>query len=233
MSSGRNDIRLIELKDTISQLNQTIRVQTEMIKDLRKTIEEHHASDEKKDQIISNLQAEISYLKAKLFGASSEKRRKEDLPGQMSLFDELMEEEPAKEIEPEYIEIKAHERKRKKKPDLNEQFRDIPVRQEFVDTLTEEQKTCSICGTKMVEIGHELIRSEVIFTPAKLERVEYIATTYGCPKCKETEEPQFIKDNGVPALLRGSYVSPSLAAHVICQKFMNAMPLYRQEKDWE
>ena len=36
----------------------TIRVQTEMIKDLRKTIEEHHASDEKKDQIISNLQAE-------------------------------------------------------------------------------------------------------------------------------------------------------------------------------
>ena len=233
MSSGRNDIRLIELKDTISQLNQTIRVQTEMIKDLRKTIEEHHASDEKKDQIISNLQAEISYLKAKLFGASSEKRRKEDLPGQMSLFDELMEEEPAKEIEPEYIEIKAHERKRKKKPDLNEQFRDIPVRQEFVDTLTEEQKTCSICGTKMVEIGHELIRSEVIFTPAKLERVEYIATTYGCPKCKETEEPQFVKDNGVPALLRGSYVSPSLAAHVICQKFMNAMPLYRQEKDWE
>ena len=61
----------------------------------------------------------------------------------------------------------------------------------------------------MVEIGHELIRSEVIFTPAKLERVEYIATTYGCPKCKETEEPQFVKDNGVPALLRGSYVSPS------------------------
>ena len=144
-----------------------------------------------------------------------------------------MEKEPAKEIEPEYIEIKAHERKRKKKPDLNEQFRDIPVRQEFVDTLTEEQKTCSICGTKMVEIGHELIRSEVIFTPARLERVEYIATTYGCPKCKETEEPQFIKDNGVPALLRGSYVSPSLAAHVICQKFVNAMPLYRQEKDWE
>ena len=41
MSSGRNDIRLIELKDTISQLNQTIRVQTEMIKDLRKAIEEH------------------------------------------------------------------------------------------------------------------------------------------------------------------------------------------------
>ena len=31
------------------------------------------ANPEKKDQIISNLQAEISYLKAKLFGTSSEK----------------------------------------------------------------------------------------------------------------------------------------------------------------
>ena len=39
MSSGRNDIRLIELKDTISQLNQTIRVQTEMTTDPRKAIE--------------------------------------------------------------------------------------------------------------------------------------------------------------------------------------------------
>ena len=104
MSSGRNDIRLIELKDTISQLNQTIRVQTEMIKDLRKAIEEHHASDEKKDQIISNLQAEISYLKAKLFGASSEKRRKEDLPGQMSLFDLVGEEDKKEDSSKEQME---------------------------------------------------------------------------------------------------------------------------------
>ena len=84
MSSGRNDIRLIELKDTISQLNQTIRVQTEMIKDLRKAIEEHHAADEKKDQIISNLQAQLEYFKQKLFGSSSDRRS--DLPGQLSLF---------------------------------------------------------------------------------------------------------------------------------------------------
>ena len=67
MDSDKNDIRLIELKDTISQLNQTIRLQTETIKDLQKTIEEHHVSDEKKDQMISNLQAELSYLKTKFF----------------------------------------------------------------------------------------------------------------------------------------------------------------------
>ena len=74
MASGAKDIQFRELKDTISQLNMTIRTQTEMIKDLRKTIEEHHASDEKKDQIISNLQAQLntssrSYLAVPVNGA--------------------------------------------------------------------------------------------------------------------------------------------------------------------
>ena len=34
MDSGRNDIRLIELKDTISQLNITIRTQNDLITSL-------------------------------------------------------------------------------------------------------------------------------------------------------------------------------------------------------
>ena len=33
------------------------------------------------------------------------------------------------------------------------------------------------------------------------KRIEYLAVTYACPKCKETEEPQFIKDNGKPVLM--------------------------------
>ena len=58
LTAQKHELLFTTFMGTISQLNQTIRVQTEMIKDLRKTIEEHHASDEKKDQIISNLQAE-------------------------------------------------------------------------------------------------------------------------------------------------------------------------------
>lgn len=50
-------------------------------------------------------------------------------------------------------------------------------------------------------IGHELIRTELRYTEPKLERIDYYATAYECPKCKETEEPQFIKDEGKPALI--------------------------------
>ena len=85
----------------------------------------------------------------------------------------------------------------------------------------------------MVPIGTEVIRTEVIYTPPKLEKIEYVATTYGCPACKETEDPQFIKDNGTPALIAGSYVSESLLAHIIYQKYGLYLPLYRQEKDFK
>ena len=61
----------------------------------------------------------------------------------------------------------------------------LPLRKVFVDTLSDEDKHCVQCGTEMIAIGTEVIRTEVQYTPAKLERVEYIATTYECPNCKE------------------------------------------------
>lgn len=85
MTSGLGDIQFIELKDTITQLNHTIKAQTALIESLKKTMEDRDAKEKEKDQLISNLQAQLDYLKAKLFGTSSEKHRIE-FPGQMNLF---------------------------------------------------------------------------------------------------------------------------------------------------
>ena len=87
-------------------------------------------------------------------------------------------------------------------------------------------------GGEMLAIGTEVIRSEIVYTPPKLERIEYIATTYACPECKDTEEPQFIKDNGRPALIPGSYASESLLAYILYRKYGLYIPLYRQEQDF-
>ena len=233
MPSGVKDIQLLELKDTILQLNNTIREQSSLIENLQKLLEERNAADAKKDQIISNLEAQLEFLKQKLFGSTSESR-KAQCPGQMSIFDLLdgEEEKPAVEIEPEIIEVKAYKKERKPKATYDEMFADLPTTQITVDTLTEEQKTCSVCGTEMVSIGHEVIRTEIRYTEPKLERIEYIATTYECPKCKDTDEPQFVKDEGLPALIPGSYVSSGLAAHVMYAKYVLGMPLYRLEKDF-
>lgn len=233
MASSAKDIQFRELKDTISQLNTTIRTQNDLILSLQQLLEERNARDDEKDRIIANLQAQLEYFKQKLFGSSSEKRN--DLPGQLNLFSETVaEEEPAPElIEPEFIELNTGKKKRKPKASYDEMFANLPVCRVEVDTLTEEQKHCPVCQSRMVPIGHEVIRTEIRYTRAKLERVVYIATTYGCPVCKETEEPQFIKDEGAPALIPGSYASSLLVSHIMYEKYADALPLYRQEKGFE
>ena len=214
MAKSSKDIQLAELKDLISQLNTTI-------KTLNETIAKQQTEND-------NLKAEMAWLKQKLFGSSSE-RRKEPFPGQMSFLDSE-EEKPLEMIEPEVVEIPK--KPRKKKTSLKEQFENIPTRQVKVDTLSDEDKQCPNCGTQMVPIGTEVIRTEIVYTRPKLEKIEYIATTYSCPECKDTEDPQFIKDNGAPAFISGSYISESLLSHIAYQKYGLYLPLYRQEKDF-
>ena len=202
MAASSRDIQLSELKDMISDLNMTI-------KTLNHTIARQQSEND-------NLKAELAWFRQKLFGSSSE-RRMEDVAGQLNLFETLPEEEkPVELIEPEVVELPK--KPRKKKPTLDKQFEGIPTRQVITDTLSDEDKICPLCGSEMLAIGTEVIRSEIVYTPPKLERIEYIATTYACPKCKDTEEPQFIKDNGTPALISGSYASESLLAYILYRK---------------
>lgn len=233
MYSGSRDIQLMELKDTISQLNHTVSTQNELIRSLQEALEKRSAGDAEKDQLIANLQAQLGYLKNKLFGSTSEARHGQ-IAGQMNLFETPDSDEKLPGIiEPEVISVKGYIKERKPKATYEEAFAGLPTREIRVDTLTEEQKTCGLCGTKMVPIGHEVIRTELKYTEPKLERINYIATTYGCPECKDTEEPQFIKDEGRPAFIPGSYASPGLAAHVMYYKYVMSMPLYRQEQDFK
>ena len=233
MPSGVKDIQLLELKDTISQLNKTISTQNELISSLQKMLEERNAKDAEKDLLIANLQSQLAYLKNKVFGSTSEIRH-DQMEGQLNLFDTpASDEKPAETIEPEVISVKEYTRERKPKATYDEIFADLPTREVVVDTLTGEEKQCPICGTQMVPIGHEVIRTEILYTEPKLERIKYIATTYGCPVCKDEEDAPFVKDNGTPALIPGSFASSGLAAHVMYYKYVMSVPLYRQEKDFE
>ena len=215
MTKSSRDIQLSELKDMIAQLNLTI-------KTLNDTIARQQSEND-------NLKAELAWFRQKMFGSSSE-RRTDGIAGQLSLFDNPDEEKPVERIEPEIAE--APRKSRRKKPTLKEQFKDIPTRQVLADTLSAEDKICPLCGSELLAIGTEVIRSEIVYTPPKLERIEYIATTYACPECKDTEEPQFIKDNGRPALISGSYASESLLAYILYRKYGLYIPLYRQEQDF-
>lgn len=224
MPRSAKDIRLAELKDTILQLNELIRTQTQTMETLQKTID--HLQQE-----LANKNSELNYLKAKLFGSSSE-RSKMPFPGQIGLFDAEGDDRVPEIIVPEEIEVPAHKRSRKPKAAYEEQFGSLPSRQVPLDSLDDGEKICPVCGETMVPIGTEVVRTELVYHPAVLEKAEYTAATYACPCCKDTLEPQFVKDKAEP-LVPHSYVSSGLAAHVMYAKFINALPYYRQEKDFE
>ena len=123
MSADAKDIQLMELKDTILQLNETIRIQNAAMNDLRKMIAGLQ-------QTLNNKQAEIDYLKSKMFGSSSEKG-KVLIPGQMNLLTEVLEDDRTPvEIEPEIIKVAEHKRERKAKATYEVMFANLPVRQE-------------------------------------------------------------------------------------------------------
>lgn len=220
------DIQFRELKDTISQLKTMMSEQTELIRSLRLTIEQKTAHEEA-------LQQEIDFLKKKLFGSSSEKRGY-DIPGQLSLFDEAeMEQDQSALPEPEETVVKEHVRR--KKPTVKDTFKGLRVNR-IVIPLPEEEKICPECGTRMVLIGTEYIRRELIFIPARCEINEYYSENYGCPECKlgtsDSGKPVIVKSHAPKALVGNGYASPSTVAWSMYQKYANSVPLYRQEKDW-
>lgn len=82
-------------------------------------------------------------------------------------------------------------------------------------------------------MGKETIREELEYIPATLRIIRYIRMSYECPKCKHTDTPYIFKALTPTSLMNHSLASPSSVANVMYQKYANAIPLYRQEKDWE
>ena len=226
MAKDPKDSKIMEYKDTISQLNMTIKSQNELIVSLRQTIDANN-------EAMAVMNEKIDYLTKKLFGTSSEKSK--NVEGQLSLFDEA-EQEAGACGEPEDRETVVKEHTRKAKGTHAELFRGVPAKDEVI-ALSEDQKHCGDCGAEMEVIGREFVRQEFRFTPAKGEVVNLYRETAKCPVCSEAPAMEkavsFVKAHVPEALIPHSYASASAVAWTMYQKYANSMPLYRQEQDFK
>ena len=227
--SSANSLLQRELLDTIKSLRSTVENLQATIEDLRKAL----AESQEKERLARE---EIEVMKKRLFGRSSEKHMVQS-EGQLDFFNEIeleadkhQEEEFPYEADPELIPGKE-EKKRKPRTLRKEMFKGLLVEEEVID-LPEDKKVCSECGSPLEAVGQRVIRETLKFVPARLTVVRTIAKVYGCPKCKE-EKANIITPEVADALIPHSYASRSVVAHSMYQKFVNAVPLYRQEKDWE
>jgi len=187
---------------------------------------------------INSLEAKIDHLYEMLrlaqksrFGISSEKARYilEDGLEQMYLFNEA--EVCADENAPDPVIVQQH--KRKPKRTKEELAKDLPVKEVIID-IPEEERICNICEGDLHPIGRELVRRELGIIPAQAYIIETCRINYACSNCeKETEQSNIIKPTVPEPVVKRGLASPSSVAHTMYQKYANAMPLARQEKDWE
>lgn len=184
-------------------------------------LRQRDAELEARDAEIAQLREYLRLLRHQRFGRKSEKVHAD----QLAIFNEAERDEAAaREAEGDEVRIPAHTRRKGGRRPLPES---LPV-VELLHDLPEEQKVCAHDGSALVEIGRES-SEQLEIIPAKLRRVRHVRPKYACPTCKEGVKTAPLPPQPIPK----SIASPALLAHVATQKFVDGMPLYRQERAFE
>lgn len=183
------------------------------------------------EQQVSNLTEMVILLRKGKFGSSSEKTPQEEISDQLSLFNEAELEADPHVPEPIVKDVNGYKR-RNPKTKREVLIKDLPVK-EILCEIADDDQYCGNCATTLKPIGKETVREELEYIPAKLQIIRYVRMSYECLRCKHTDTPYIEKALIPSSLMHHSLASPSTVANVMYQKYVNAMPLYRQEKDWE
>ena len=177
---------------------------------------------------VSNLTEMILLMRKDKFGSKSEKTPQVD--GQLSLFNEA--EIEARQEEEPLVDRKGRIYHRNPKTPREELLKDLPV-EEVPCIVHPDDMICDQCGSALKEIGFVKVRDELEYIPAKVKIIRYMQQACECPSCKHKGIP-FIRKAVTPkSVLNHSLASPSSVARVMYHKYVNGIPLYRQEKDWE
>ena len=218
-STVENMIASADLASTIAELKASIASLNALVESLKSDNEYLKNNNDL-------LREENAYLKRKLFGVKSEK-----MPcsvEQLSLFDEA-----EQECEPELLEEITYSRaKKKQKGTLEIKLDNLKHVKEVYD-IDEKDRICDICGTKMHRVGEEFVRHEVVYEPAKLYVKDIYRKTYECRNCRKRGKGVMLKAGTPAPVIPHSFTSPSVLSQVITDKFVNHMPLYRQEAEWK
>jgi transposase len=77
------------------------------------------------------------------------------------------------------------------------------------------------------------MRSEITVVPPQVKVVRHVRQVYACRHCERHELQTPIVTAPMPSpVYPGSLASPSAMAHVMCQKYVDSLPLYRQEQQF-
>jgi transposase len=164
---------------------------------------------------------EIRLSRQHRFAPSSEKNLV-----QPSLFDEAGTELPEEVVAQlnEEIEIKSHARK---KHPVRRPLPDYLPREDIIYDVPDAEKVCA-CGTALNKIGEE-VSEQLKYIPEQVSVIRHVRLKYACKPCQG-----HVRVASMPVLLLPkSIASTELVAHTIVAKYVDHVPLYRQESIWQ
>jgi len=213
--------------ETLQQENLRLREELQALKREHERLGSQYEQTTKKVEALSE---ELAWFRRRYFGRSSEQLSEAE-QRQLRLFDEAEEsvEDDESGSSSEAISVSPHHRRRPRREKLPESF---PVKEIVVD-LSDEQKHCG-CGHELTRIGEE--RSEKLdVIPPEFRVLRYIRPKYACKHCEgsgDEEHPAVRTAPPPPAVIPKGIATEGLLAFIITGKFCDALPLYRQEKQF-
>ena len=95
---------------------------------------------------------------------------------------------------------------------------------EIVHELQGDACQCSDCDADLQVIGQKT-SEQIDLVPMTVRVIRHIRKTYQCPTCKNGIKSAKLPTQPIP----GSIASPGTLAHIATDKYINGLPLYRQE----
>lgn len=194
--------------------------------ELKKIIVELEQKNQHKQKRIDYLYEELRLAYANFFGPKSEVFRGKS--PQLPLFDMPEPDDIDKDLEDDEVEVPSHSRKKKGRRPLP---KELP-RVEVVHDISDDEKICQ-CGSSLSKIGEEVCE-KLDLIPAIIRVIKHIRPKYSCKSCEGVEdEGAAVKIAPVPPqIISKGIASAGLLAHILCAKFEDALPFYRQEKQF-
>ena len=182
---------------------------------LHKMVQDYQLTVDEMAEKLKWYEEQFRLFKHQQFGASSEKAT-----DQMDLFNEA--ESIIDALEPDEAEPEETITYQRKKPGRKPLSKHIP-REIIRHELPESERICQ-CGHDLHEAGEDS-SEQLEIIPAQIKVIEHVQVKYGCRAC----ENGIITASKPAQPIPRSFASPSLLAYIIVAKFMDSLPLYRQE----
>ena len=146
----------------------------------------------------------------------------------MLLFDMPEDVQVEEDEEVEKIVVPEHTRKKKGRKSLPDNLPRVDV----VHDIPEDEKICA-CGCELSRIGED-VSEKLDIVPAKIRVIRHIRPKYACRSCEGVEDDgKTVKIAPPPAqIIPKGLATAGLLAHILTAKFCDALPFYRQEKQF-